>query len=176
MAKAVTNLDDDPALEVVNLNQLLKLAEVPYYYRNSIQGWVEDPNIPTPKPTIKVNGEWHWEATESNQEKFKELIAIDAWLEAEQRQKALESVGIRADVLFELLIADAKRNEMRNRSCGNRIRGNSLQDGRRRCIEMDAKKEFLGTVLNHLKIDLPVSKSHELNDIIRKLKDHVHVQ
>jgi hypothetical protein len=176
MASEPVNLDNDPTLEVVTLGKLLSEMGIAWHMRNTLESWVDDPEIPTPKPKIKVNGEWHWEPTDSTKEKFKELIAIDAWLEAEQRQRALESVGIRADVLTELLIGRIRRIEALNRRCGKHNRGNSLQDGRRRCIEMDANREFLGEVLNHLKIDLPVSKSHELNDLIRKAKDHVNVQ
>lgn len=176
MAKAVTNLDDDPALEVVTLNKLLSEMGMAYYMRNTISEWVDNPEIPTPKPKIKVNGEWHWEPTDSVKEKFKELVAIDQWLDAEQRQRALESVGIRADVLTELFIKRAKEIERLNRRSGKHNRGNSLQDGRRRCIELDANKAMLGMILNHLQIDLPASKSHELNDTIRAAKDHVNVQ
>lgn len=176
MADTPINLDDDPELEVVSLYTLCRKYEIAWHYRGTLEEWVTNPEIPTPKPKLKVNGEYHWEPTEEVIEQFKYLIKCDEWLDAEKRYRALESVGIRADVLVELLIEDAKNVERLNARCYNRNRGNSMQDGRMRSVMLDGKKEFLGKVLSHLEIDLPPHKSRELNDLIRKAKDHVNIR
>lgn len=176
MASKPINLDDDPALEVMSLEQLRRKAGLPYHMTTTLVEWVDDPNVPTPKPRIRVNGEWHWDATEENANAFVELTKIDEWLSAERRLRALDEVALKASVIVEHLIFHAKDVVRLNKRCGKHNRGNSLQDGRMRAIELRGEITFVKSLLQTVEVDMPLYKSQEISALLREAKDQVNMQ
>ena len=173
---ATQKASDTTDLEVVSLDKILRIADIPWHVRGDIAEWVEDENVPTPAPIIKVNGEWHWEPTESNAKAFTELVAVNEWLEAEQRQRALDSVVLQCSTIVDTLIELATFAEKRNARCYNRNRGNSMQDGRRRAIELSGMIDFMYNLLNKANVEVPQAKQREISNLYRKARDHVNMQ
>lgn len=157
------NLDNDPEIEVVDLTNLLRSTSLSWQVKSEIEEWIDNPEIPTPKPALKVNGRWHWIPTQENRNAFVNLWAIHEWLEAELSNRALEVVTITADVLLDQLLVFAKNIERRNSRAYKNNRGNSLQDARRRLSELDGAIQFVADVCQHLKITIPIHKSRLIN-------------
>ena len=173
MVKKIANLDNDPSLEVVDLQHIIRLTGMPWNVRSMMEEWVKDPKIPTPEPAIKINGEPHWVATDENKEKFMELLKIHDWLKAEREQRELGSVAVQADWIVDMLILKAHHIERQNSRCYKNNRGNSLQDGRRRIYELEGAIDFVKGILSANDLKIPEAKSRKVRNLLSKAQEHV---
>ena len=168
--KPVVNLDNDDDMEVYGLSTVARKIGQPYSGR--LDKWLKNPEIETPKPTLKVNGEPMWD--NAGVDAWKLLWDKETKRERELEEERLNSETVKKASLIEFLLADAKELASRNSRCYTHNRGNSMSDGRRRVIEFDGKEDFVRNLLGNSKI--PAEKQQEINEFVRKAKSHVNMQ
>ena len=169
--KPVVNLDNDDEIEVFGLSVVARKIGQPYT-DSQLRAWMNNPEIATPKPTLKVNGDPMWDAA-----------GVDAWKvvwdkqtqrERELEEERLNSETIKKSSLIEFLIDEAKFLERKNSGCYTHNRGNSMSDGRRRVVEFEGKVAFVEKLLGNAR--MPKEKRIEMNEHLSKAKARVNMQ
>lgn len=164
----------EDVVEVVGLRQLLRETDLHYYsVSNLFESWIEDPDVPTPKPYIKLNGEYHWQQTEENVNGFLEIYDTYLWLEAEQLNRALNEVTVTARGILDYLKISGTQTVRQNSRCYKNNRGNSISDGRQRVVEFKAQIDFVMELFEQMKVSMPKEDRQELTDLKNKAQSYV---
>ncbi|QNJ59270.1 hypothetical protein SEA_MRMIYAGI_56 [Mycobacterium phage MrMiyagi] len=144
-----------------------------YYSRiKTLTGWINDPEISTPKPAFTFQEVDYWKPEQV--EDWNALWEKQIELEAERQWKRLEEEKISKASLINHLLDEARELERRNSRCYSKNRGNSMSDGRRRAVAFEGVEAFVRMLLGGS--SFPVDKEKELNALFRKAKDHVNMQ
>jgi len=169
-SKKIVDLDSENTSEVEVFDLYGVANQIGQGYDTStLTKWMNDDEIVTPKPSLKVNGKAMWDRD-----------GIDAWKvlwdkqtqrERELEEERLNSESIKKASLIEFLLEDAKTLERLNSRAYSHNRGNSKSDGRRRVLEFEGKMHFVHKLLGNTK--MPAEKRTEINELLRKAAHHV---
>lgn len=173
------DLSQDPPVEVSVFTlqecayRVARLCGVGEYgMRRQFSEFVENEEIPTPKPDYTISEIAYWKP--ERLEEWKALYESEIDKVEQRKSDALDRRSMSHNQLLDSLIDHAKEVVRLNSRAASHNRGNSLRDGRLRTVELVGVRDF---VLNILSTEaVPKEKLAEVNTLIREAKAHVKME
>lgn len=176
MMKFVDLSQDPPKeVEVMTLREIAGKISGNYgsYHMNSVlTNWKDDPEIDTPRPAFTINDVEYWKPEQCVE--WQAVFEREMQREEDRKARRLEAVTLSKMSLVETLLDQATEVERRNSHCYTHNRGNSMQDGRKRVLELLGSIDFVNRVLGD--DSMPKDRRAKLNTLVSQAKSHVKMQ
>lgn len=163
-------------VEVISLTKLRHKASLPYSCDVLMKEWVEDENITTPDPAIKINGELYWADTNENIDAFVYLWNVKQWLEAQSVHEKLEGAVIPYAEIVGKLVKQAEFTRKLNSRAYRNNRSNSLSDAKRRIHELKGKRQFVADLLREADLEIPPASAQQFREHLRAAAKHAELE
>lgn len=116
-----------------------------YSLAATFQNWHDDEKVATPKPAYTISETEYWLPAQVAE--WQKLHDEEIEKEEDRKAKKLAEQKISFNDIIEKLLERAEYVAQRNLGCYTHNRGNSMQDGRKRVLELLGMKEFTDILL-----------------------------
>ena len=116
-----------------------------YSLASTFREWHDDENIETPSPAYTISEQDYWLPAQVAD--WQKLHDVEIERNEERKSKKLATEKISLNDIIEKLLERAEYVQRRNQGCYTHNRGNSMQDGRKRVLELLGMKELTDILL-----------------------------
>lgn len=151
-------------IDVISLRNIVRQIEDYWEVGDLIEKWIQDPEVDTPEPAAKINGELYWPNDENVVERFKELVNIYRWLKAKDAYENYENLQIKFPEIVNIVRRMGKNTIFQNTRVYKNNRGNSIKDGDLRNAELEASIDFVKKIARNCNVAIP-------SDVLKELRE-----
>lgn len=144
-----------------------------YALTSTFREWIENESIETPSPAYTINEEEYWKPEQVAD--WQSIYALEIEREEGRKAERLAAQTIPLNIIVERLLEKAEQVAKRNSTCYTHNRGNSMQDGRRRVLELSGAIDFVNFALLGNEV-MTKDQREKLNSFVAEAKSHVKMQ